>query len=154
MFRRYKRGMRPAPKAFGESECRIGKNAKSGILGKRLGCRALRRLRWYREIRQILESEGEGQVTARPLPQPLSIEWRGWPQAGKVTARQEPRPTGRAKLLLSPIQSPVAVSVGQCSRPKNFNGPTVRAFSYQFKCITVIHLIRDWAVTTCDFVSL
>src|SRR6266700_5273385 len=27
-------------------------------------------------------------------PQPLSIGWRGGPYAGKVTARQEPRPTG------------------------------------------------------------
>src|SRR6266849_5355241 len=84
-----------------------GENRGAGIRDKRLGCRALRKPRWYREIRQLLESEGE--VTARPLPQPLSIEWRGWPQAGRG-------PTGRARLLLSPIQSSAAVSLGQPPR--------------------------------------
>src|SRR6266568_6828805 len=73
-------------------ECGVGENPDSGIRDKGLGCRGLRLLSRNREIRRIPESESE--VTARPLPQPLSIGWRGWPQAGKVTARQEPRPTG------------------------------------------------------------
>src|SRR5258708_2944582 len=106
---------------------RNGENRGAGIRHKGLGCRGLRQLRWYREIRQILESQGE------------------------VTARQEPRPTGRARLQLSPIQSPVSVSLGQTSWVEEGCGPTVRAFSYQFKCITVIHLIRGCAVTTCEF---
>jgi len=83
------------------AECGIGENLESGIRDKRLGCRALRRLRRDREIREIRESDGE--VTARLLPQPLSIECRGWPYAGKVTARQEPRPTGLGRLRLSHI---------------------------------------------------
>ena len=74
------------------AEGRSGENSESGIRDKGLGCRGLRLLGRNREIRRIAESGGE--VTARPLPQPLSIGWRGWPQAGKVTARQEPRPTG------------------------------------------------------------
>jgi hypothetical protein len=83
-------------------------------------------------------------ITARPLPQPLSIEWRGWPQAGRG-------PTGRAKLLLSPIQSPVARSVGQCSRPENSGGLAAGEFHCQFKSLTVRDLIRGWVVTACDF---
>src|SRR6266567_6718575 len=75
------------------AECRIGENSESGIRDKGLGRRGLRLLGRNREIREIYESRGE--VTARPLPQPFSIEWSGWQQAGKVTARQEPRPTGR-----------------------------------------------------------
>src|SRR6266851_7385268 len=139
MFKRYECGMRPAPKAFAESECGIGENPKSGIPGKRLGCRVLRRLRRNRNTRQILESEGE------------------------VTARQEPRPTGRApvlrsslateggKLPLSPIQSPVIVSLGQTSWADKLGGPAAGLFRCKIKCITVIHLIRGCAVTTCAF---
>src|SRR5713101_7111978 len=55
---------------------------------------------------QLTLYKAETEVTARPLPQPLAIEWRGWPHAGKVTARQEPRPTGWVKLPFNPIQSP------------------------------------------------
>src|SRR6266446_6513950 len=108
-------------------ECRIGENLESGIRDKWLGCRALWQLRWHREIRQILESEGE------------------------VTARQEPRPTGRAKLPLSPIQSSVTVSLGQTSWADKVAGPAAGIFHCQIKCLTVIHLIRGCAVTTCNF---
>src|SRR5258708_10876482 len=126
-----------------------GENREAEIRDKRLGCRDLRQLRRNREIRQILESEN------------------------KVTAQREPRPTGRApvlrsslatpvlrssaeggeggKLQLSPIQSPVTVSLGQPPWVEEGCGLAVRDFRYQFKCITVIHLIRGWAVTTCDF---
>src|SRR5260370_11773599 len=74
-----------------QSECGIVENLGAGIRDKSLGRRGLRQLRRNREIRQIPEGQGE------------------------VTARQEPRPTGRAKLLLSPIQPPVAASLGQPS---------------------------------------
>src|SRR5216684_890308 len=104
--------------------CRSGENLGAAIRYKWLGHRALRRPRRNRNTRQILESEGE------------------------VTARQEPRPTGRAQLPLSPIQSSVTVSLGQPSWVDEGCGPTVRDFRYRFKCITVIHLIRGWAVTT------
>src|SRR6266568_6557213 len=40
-------------------------------------------------------------------PQPLSIGWRVGPYAGKVTARQELRPTGLGRLRLRHIRSPV-----------------------------------------------
>src|SRR2546428_3697013 len=135
MFKRCKRGMRPAPKlfprkhsGFGESECGIGENPKSGILDKRLGYRVLRRLRWNRNTRQILESEGE--VTAPPKA------------FGAI---------GRAKLPLSPIQSSVTVSLGQTSWADKVGGPAAVIFHCQIKCITVIHLIRGCTVTTCDF---
>src|SRR5437899_2984749 len=88
-----------------KAESRSGENPDSGILDKGLGRRGLRLLGRNREIRRIPESESE--VTARPLPQPLSIGWSGWPQAGKVTARQEPRPTGLGRLRLRHIGSPV-----------------------------------------------
>jgi hypothetical protein len=100
-----------------QSECGIGENLGAGIRDKTLGRRALRRLRRNREIRQILGSEG------------------------KVTARQEPRPTGRAKLPLSPIKSPVAASLGQPSWAQNLAGFTASAFRYQFKFLTVRNLI-------------
>jgi len=52
---------------------------------------------------QLTLYNAETEVTPRPRPQPLAIEWRGWPclpagrpYPGKVTARQEPRPTGWA----------------------------------------------------------
>ena len=128
MYKRYKCGMRPAPKAFEESACGIGKNAKAGILGKRLGCRALRRLRRNRNTRQILESEGE--VTAPP----------------KAFGA-----TGRAKLPLSPVQSSVTVSLGRTSWADKVGGPAAGIFHCQIKCLTVIHLIRGCALTTCDF---
>src|SRR5216683_2108607 len=85
MFKRYEGGKRNA-------ECGIGENVESGILDKGLGCRALRQLGRNREIRQIRESDGE--VTARPLPQPLAIGWSGWPQAGRS-------PTGRVRSSVS-----------------------------------------------------
>jgi len=108
-------------------ECRSGEDLESGILGNGLGCRALRQLRRNREIRRILENEGE------------------------VTARREPRPTGRARLPLRPVQSPVGVSVGQCSRQENFGGLAARIFHCQFKFLTVRNLTMAWAVTACDF---
>ncbi len=135
MFKRYERGR-------GNAACGIGENREARIRDKWLGSKVFWRLKRNREIRQILEIDGE--VTARPLPQPLSIEWRGWPQAGRG-------PTGRAKLPLSPIQSSVTVSLGQPSWVDEDCGPTVRDFRYRFKCITVIHLIRGCAVTACDF---
>ena len=83
------------------AECGIGENSESGIRDKGLGRRGLRLLGRNREIRRIPESKGE--VTARPLPQPLSIGWSGWTQGGKVTARQEPRPTGWARRSAIPV---------------------------------------------------
>src|SRR5229473_242551 len=120
MFKRYERGM-------GNAGCGIGENREARIRDKWLGSKVFWRLERNREIRQILESEGE------------------------VTARQEPRPTGRAQLPLSPVQSSVTVSLGQPSWVDEGCGPTVRDFRYRFNCITVIHLIRGCAVTTCDF---
>src|SRR5712692_843572 len=107
--------------------CRSGENLGAVIRYKWLGHRALRRPRRNRNTRQILESEGE------------------------VTARQEPRPTGRAQLPLSPIQSSVTVSLGQTSWADKLGGPAAGLFRCKIKCITVIHLIRGCAVTTCDF---
>jgi len=59
---------------------------------------------------QLTLYNAQTEVTPRPLPQPLAIEWRGWPclpagrpYPGKVTARQEPRPTGWAKLPFDPF---------------------------------------------------
>src|SRR6266478_1846493 len=121
------RGHPPAKRWAGKVECRSGENLESGIRDNGLWCRALRQLRRDREVRQILERERE------------------------VTSRQEPRPTGRAKLPLSPIQSSVTVSLGQTSWADKVAGPAAGIFHCQIKCITVIHLIRDWAVTTCDF---
>src|SRR5258708_8432715 len=111
-----------------DRDCGLGKGEKrgAGIRHKGLGWRGLRQLRWYREIRQILESQAE------------------------VTARQEPRPTGRARLQLSTIQTPVTVSLGQTSWADKVAGPAAGIFHCQIKCITVIHLIRGCAVTTCD----
>src|SRR6266581_833589 len=107
------------------AEGRSGENSESGIRDKGLGCRGLRLLGRNREIRRIAESGGE--VTARPLPQPLSIGWRGWPQAGKVTARQEPRPTGWT---------------------------AVGANHYPFKFLTVRNLISPTAARTYGYVSV
>src|SRR6266851_8756334 len=107
--------------------CRSGENLGAAIRYKWLGHRALRRPRRNRNTRQILESEGE------------------------VTARQEPRPTGRAQLPLSPIQSSVTVSLGQTSWAEKLGCPAAGLFRCKIKCITVIHLIRGCAVTTCDF---
>src|SRR5207245_5130709 len=104
-------------------ECRRrnGENPDPGIRDKRLGCRALRQLRRRcarppaeGEIRQTLASEG--QITARPLPQPSSIEWSGWPQAGKVTARQEPRPTGWAAVGRLGGGDPLPVQISHSER--------------------------------------
>ncbi|SRR5260370_32966919 len=112
-----------------QSECGIGGNLGAGIRDKRLGRKALRQLSRNREIRQIPESQGG------------------------VTARQEPRPTGRApvlrsslateggKLLLSPNQSPVAASLGQASWAQEVAGFTASAFRYQFKFLTVRNLV-------------
>jgi hypothetical protein len=100
-----------------QSECRIGENLGAGIRDKSLGRRALRQLRRNREIRQIPESHG------------------------KVTARQEPRPTCRAKLPPSPNQSPVAASLGQPSWAQKVDGFSARAFRYEFKFLTVRNLI-------------
>ncbi len=136
------------------AECGIGENSESGIRDKGLGRRVLRLLGRNREIREIYESSGK--VTARPLPQPLSIGWRGWPQAGKVTARQEPRPTGRAKLLLSPIQSPVGGFHGQRSSPKQGGSgppPKRERLPYRFKFLTVRNLLSPSAGRTYDYVS-
>src|SRR5260370_7390568 len=83
-----------------QRECGIWENLGGGIRDKGLGRRALRQLRRNREIRQIPESKGG------------------------VTARQEPRPTGRAKLLLSPIQPPVAASLGQPSSAQFYSRNT------------------------------
>jgi hypothetical protein len=109
-------------------ECRIGENLDSGIRDRRLGCRALCQLRRDHEIRQILESPWE------------------------VTARREPRPTGRARLLLSPIQAPVAVSLGEPTWAENVGGRlAVGTFRCKIKFLTVRSLISGWAVTACDF---
>src|SRR6266851_7748271 len=113
---------------FKRYECRSGENLESGVRDNRLGRRALRRLRRFREIRRILESGGE--VTAPP----------------KAFGA-----TGRAQLPLSPIQSPVTVSLGQTSWADKLGGPAAGLFRCKIKCITVIHLIRGCAVTTCDF---
>src|SRR6266702_5337153 len=107
------------------AEGRSGENSESGIRDKGLGCRGLRLLGRNREIRRIAESGGE--VTARPLPQPLSIGWRGWPQAGKVTARQEPRPTGWT---------------------------AIGANHYPLKFLTVRNLISPTAARTYGYVSV
>src|SRR6266853_4725481 len=145
------RGHPPAKRWAGKVECRSGENLESGIRDNGLWCRALRQLRRDREVRQILESERE--VTARREPGSTFLR-RGeqsGSQAGKVTARQEPRPTGRAKLPLSPIQSSVTVSLGQTSWADKVAGPAAGIFHCQIKCLTVIHLIRGCAVTTCNF---
>ena|SRR5437899_5783684 len=109
-------------------ECRIGENVESGILANGLGCRGLRQLRRYREIRQILESEGE---TTAP------------PKAFGAT--------GRARLLPSPIRSAPSLFRGHLSWADEERGLAVREFRYQFKFLTVRDLISGWAVTTCDF---
>src|SRR6266853_1391286 len=145
------RGHPPAKRWAGKVECRSGENLESGIRDNGLWCRALRQLRRDREVRQILESERE--VTARREPGSTFLR-RGeqsGSQAGKVTARREPRPTGRAKLPLSPIQSSVTVSLGQTSWADKVAGPAAGIFHCQIKCLTVIHLIRGCAVTTCNF---
>src|SRR6266851_9665421 len=80
MFKRCKRGMRNAG-------CGTGKNAKPGILGKRLGCRASR----------LAGRNVDGETTDYGYG-------HGWLD-GEV----------------------------------------------EIKCLTVIHLIRGWAVTTYDF---
>jgi len=104
---------------------RNGENLGSGIFDKRLGCRALRQLRRNREI---LESESE------------------------VTARLEPRPTGRAKLRLSPFRSDGVVFGGQHSSSKQVgDGPAAGIFNWQIKFLTVRDLIMAWAVIACDF---
>src|SRR6266849_5030707 len=148
-----------------DAECglRNGENRRAGIRDNGLECRALRQLRRDREVRQILESEYD--VTARREPGSTFLR-RGeqsGPQAGKVTARQEPRPTGRAPVLrsslakeggkppLSPIQSSVTVSLGQTSWADKVGGPAAGLFRCKIKCITVIHLKRGGDVTTCDF---
>ncbi len=120
MFKRYERGR-------GNAACGIGENREARIRDKWLGSKVFWRLKRNREIRQILEIDGE------------------------VTARQEPRPTGRAQLPLSPIQSPVIVSLGQTSWADKVGGLAAGIFHCQIKCLTVIHLIRGWAVTTYDF---
>src|SRR6266446_6933011 len=112
------------------AECRIGENPDSGIRDKGLGRRGLWLLGRNREIRRIPESESE------------------------VTARQEPRPTGRAKLLLSRIQSPAAVSTGQLSWADKLGGPDARIFHYRFKFLTVRNLISPTAASTYDYVSV
>src|SRR6266567_7420368 len=127
------------------AEGRSGENPDSGIRDKWLGRRGLRLLGRNREIRRIPESKGE--VTARPLPQPLSIGWRGWPQAGRG-------PTGRAKLLLSRIQCPAAVSTGQPSWADKVGGPAAGIFHYPFKFLTVRNLISPTAARTYDYVSV
>jgi hypothetical protein len=101
-----------------QSECGIGENLGAGIRDKGLGRRALRQLRRNREIRQILESQGE--VTAPP----------------KAFGA-----TGRAKLLLSPIKSPVAAALGQPSLAQKVEDFTASAFRYQFKFLTVRNLV-------------
>ncbi len=129
------------------AEGRSGENPDSGIRDKWLGRRGLRMLGRNREIRRIPESKGE--VTARPLPQPLSIGWRGWPQAGRG-------PTGRAKLLLSPIQSPVGGFHGQRSSPKQGGSgppPKRERLPYRFKFLTVRNLLSPSAGRTYDYVS-
>src|SRR5258708_23195016 len=65
---------------------RNGENREAEIRDKRLGCRGLRQLRWDREIRQILESQGE------------------------VTARQEPPPPRKGPLLPRSLATPVLPS--------------------------------------------
>src|SRR6266849_426236 len=45
----------------------------------------------------------------------------------------------------------VAVFLGQTSWADKVGGPAAGIFLCQFKCLTVIHLIRGCAVTTCDF---
>ncbi len=106
------------------AECGIGENPDSGIRDKGLGRRGLRLLARNLEIRRIPESKGE------------------------VTARQEPRPTGRAKLLLSRIQSPAAVATGQLSWADKVGGPVARIFHYPFKFLTVRNLISPTAAST------
>ncbi len=113
-----------------KAEGRSGENLESEILYKGLGSRVLRQLRMNREIRRIPESKGE------------------------VTARRGPRPTGRAKLPLSPIQSPVAVSTGQFSWADKVGGPVARIFHYPFKFLTVRNLISPTAASTYDYVSV
>src|SRR6266436_2114588 len=112
------------------ADCRIGENSESGIRDKGLGRRVLRLLGRNREIRRIPESKGE------------------------VTARREPRPTGRAKLLLSRIQSPAAVATGQLSWADKVGGPVARIFHYRFKFLTVRNLISPTAASTYDYVSV
>src|SRR5260370_27296260 len=85
---------------WNQNECKIAENLGAGIRDKSLGRRVFWRLRKNREIRQIPENQGE------------------------VTARREPRPTGRAKLLLSPIQPPVAASLGQPSSAQFYSRNT------------------------------
>src|SRR6266571_5139851 len=106
------------------AECRIGENSESGIRDKGLGRRGLRLLGRNREMRRIPESER------------------------KVTARQEPRPTGRAKLLLSRIQSPAAVATGQPSWADKVGGPAAGIFHYRFKFLTVRNLLSPSAAST------
>src|SRR5713101_3245984 len=113
-----------------QSECRIAENLGAGIRNKSLGCRVFRRRRRNRKIRQIPEGQGG------------------------VTARQEPRPTGRAKLLLSPNQSPVAASLGQPSLAQKVDGFTASAFRYQFKFLTVRNLINLTPRRSYDCVSV
>src|SRR6266446_574007 len=149
----------PAKRWAGKVECRSGENLESGIRDNGLWCSGLRQLRRNREVRQILE--GEYDVTARREPGSTFLR-RGeqsGPQAGKVTARQEPRPTGRAPVLrsslateggkppLNPIQSSVTVPLGQTSWADKVGGPAAGIFHCQIKCLTVIHLIRGCAVT-------
>ncbi|SRR6266571_1560466 len=135
-------------------ECRSGDNLESGIRAKRLGCRALRQLRrrcarppGEGEIRQIRESDED--TTVRPLPKPLSIGWKGWPQAGRG-------PTSWAWLPLSPIQSPVDGFRGQRSSPKQGGGgppPKRERLGNQFKFLTVRNLISSTAARTYVDVS-
>src|SRR6266446_6226686 len=113
-----------------KAESRSGENPDSGIRDKGLGRRGLRLLARNLEIRRIPESKGE------------------------VTARQEPRPTGRAKLLLSRIQSPAAVATGQLSWADKVGGPVARIFHYRFKFLTVRNLISPTAARTYDYVSV
>ncbi len=111
-------------------ECGVGENPDSGIRDKGLGRRGLRLLGRNREIRRIPESESE------------------------VTARREPRPTGRAKLLLSRIQSLAAVATGQLSWADKLGGPVARIFHYRFKFLTVRNLLSPTAASTYDYVSV
>src|SRR6266700_2088128 len=112
------------------AECGIGENPDSGIRDKGLGRRGLRLLSRNCEIRRIPESESE------------------------VTARREPRPIGRAKLLLSRIQPPAAVATGQLSWADKVGGPVARIFHYRFKFLTVRNLISPSAARTYDYVSV
>src|SRR6266702_4225493 len=112
------------------AECGIGENPDSGIRDKGLGRRGLRLLSRNCEIRRIPESESE------------------------VTARREPRPIGRAKLLLSRIQPPAAVATGQLSWADKVGGPVARIFHYRFKFLTVRNLISPSAARTYDYVAV